>query len=226
MSPSLQLISVSKTFPSGSTERNIYKRLLLPQKRTPRKVIFENLNLSIGSGEVVALVGPNGTGKTTILKLIAGLAFADRGSITIEGKPHYRFDRGRIGVVFSNDMLYSGLTGFQNLEYSAHLFRCENPQHAVNEAIDEWGMRSYIDLTVSGYSAGMRSRLALARGTLHRPTLLLLDEPTVFLDVDGLERLHQNLRRSRATAIVRTHQPDLLATDRVVEIGQLCARDN
>jgi len=221
MPPSVEFISVTKTFASGRTGRNIYTRLFKPPPAAAKRTIFQDLDLRIDGGEAVALVGPNGSGKTTLLKLIAGLAFLDRGSIRIGGQAHDEFDRGRVGLILGADMIYSGLTGYQNLEYSAHLYRCDDPSELIHRAIEQWGIQDYVDSPVGSYSAGMRARLALARGTLHSPSLVLLDEPTVFLDSDGATRLRRYLGESGKTVIVTTHQPDALVVDRFIEMNQL-----
>jgi len=221
MPPSVEFISVTKRFGSGLTGRNIYARLFKPPSVAVMRTIFQDLNLKIDGGETIGLVGPNGSGKTTLLKLIAGLAFVDRGSIRIDGKLHEEFDRGRVGLILGADMIYTGLTGYQNLEYSAHLYRCDDPSEAIQRAIDRWGIQGYVDAPAAGYSAGMRARLALARGTLHSPSLVLLDEPTVYLDSDGADRLRRYLAETGKTVIVTTHQPDALVVDRLIEMNQL-----
>lgn len=221
MAPYVELISVTKTFPAGLTRRNIYTRLFRSPPIAANRALFQNLNLKFEAGETIGLVGPNGSGKTTLLKLIAGLTFADQGSIRIDGEDYEAFDRRRLGLILGNDMIYTGLTGYENLEYSAYLYRCDDPADAIHRAIERWGLKDYVDSPVGNYSSGMRSRLAMARGTLHHPSLLLLDEPTVFLDADGLDRLRRYLSEGQRTVIVTTHQPDAIVTDRLVKMSEL-----
>ncbi len=222
MSDRVSFASVSLSFARASKERNIYKRLVTRAPAT-RKVLFENLNLAIEAGETVALVGPNGSGKTTLLKLAAGIFVPETGEVQIGDELQPQVRREKLGLMLNTQLLYDGLTGYQNLDYTAHLYACQDLSSVIQEAVSFWGMEEYIDASVRSYSAGMKARLALARATLHRPSVLLLDEPTVFLDLDGLTRLKHYLRTSPVTAVITTHQETAFAEvlNRVIPIETL-----
>ncbi len=224
MGNSVTFASVGLSFLRVAQERNIYKRLL-KRRYSGRTTLFENLNLHIASGESVALVGPNGSGKTTILKLVAGILAPQRGQVCVGDEAQPTVQREKVGLMMATQLLYESLTGYQNLEYTGHLYRCADISGAINAAIEYWGLKDYIDAPVKTYSAGMRARLAIARATLHKPSVILLDEPTVFLDSDGLERLKNFIQSTRSTVIVTTHQTELIASelDRVIPMESLRA---
>lgn len=120
--------------------------------------------------------------------------------------------------MLSTQLLYEGLTGYQNLEYSAHLYRIPKPHLRIMATIQHWGLSSFIREEVASYSNGMRALLALARCTLHSPPLLLLDEPTAYLDTHGIDRLRTFLQSSTGTVLITTQQPNTLKdiVDRVL----------
>lgn len=224
MGVSLRFESVCLSFGEVSRERNVYKRLLWPKPKG-RWELFKNLSFELAPGEVVALVGPNGSGKTSILKMASGLLLPESGDILVDQQAQPEIERGLVGLMLTTRMLYEGLTGFQNLEYTAYLYGCEKRAELIQWAIDYWNLGEFIDSPVGKYSAGMRGRLALARATLHQPALLLLDEPSVFLDGANLQRLKDYLENSQATVLLTTHQVEILggAVDRTLSLSELKA---
>lgn len=218
----LRFESVSVSFAATTRERNVYRRLFARGPKT-RNLLFKELSLNIEAGEIIALVGPNGSGKTSLLKIAAGILVPESGKTWVGGKPQPHVERRELGLMLTTRMLYEGLTGHQNLDYSAHLFGCSDPEKSIQRAIHYWGMSEFIDTPVSNYSAGMKARLAMARATLHDPQLLLLDEPSVFLDTEGMDRLKEFLQDTEATVVMTTHQAESLSQqiDRTISMSEI-----
>ena len=181
------------------------------RKRYGRKRILKGVNLSVNQGQVVALLGPNGAGKTTLMRIVAGLAKADRGEILLGGASIKQAGtelRRYIGMVGHAPLLYDNLTGLENLHFFARLYDMQSPDariEAVLRNVDLWLRRR--DL-VRTYSRGMVQRLAIARAILHDPPVLLLDEPDTGLDQDSaemLQRLIQQLGVGQRGILLSTH---------------------
>jgi ABC-2 type transport system ATP-binding protein len=145
-------------------------------------------SLEAPPGTVTMLLGPNGAGKTTALRVVTGALPADSGTVRVFGlDPLVDGEdvRRRCGVVPARPALYDRLTGDDNLRYAARLWEVRDPDTAIRDSAERFGIDDALERRVGGYSTGMRARLALARATLHRPELLLLDEPTAGLDPES-----------------------------------------
>ncbi|GEM89430.1 ABC transporter ATP-binding protein [Oceanithermus desulfurans] len=158
-------------------------------KRFGRQWVLRDLSLAVERGEVVALLGPNGVGKTTLLRVIATLIRPQRGTVRLFGKPARALEaeRGRIALVANPPAFYRHLSGEENLEQSLALAGRPIARAEALEAMARVGLPE--GRAVAAYSSGMRKRLALARTLLARPQLLLLDEPETALDAGGREEL-------------------------------------
>jgi len=170
-------------------------------------------NLTVDLGEVVGLVGPNGSGKTSCLRLALGLERADRGLSRIHGRPvsPTRPPTG-VGVVLEADGCYPWLSGRENLELFAAASGAGGPD-LVDDALVAVGLTPAADRAVRQYSRGMRQRLAFARAALGAPPLFVLDEPTVALDGDATEWLVDLLvahRHDGGAVVVASHDHDFL----------------
>ncbi|MCP3975183.1 MAG: ABC transporter ATP-binding protein [bacterium] len=169
----------------------------------------DDLTIGVPAGSVAVLLGPNGAGKTTTVRLITGSLRPDAGSISVLGlDPGKDGDeiRRRCGVVPPKPALYDRLTGRDNLVYAARIW--DVPQDTIDEAAARFGIDDALHLKVSGYSTGMRTRLALARSVLHDPEVLLLDEPTAGLDPESARAvldLIRELAGTGRTVIMATH---------------------
>jgi ABC-2 type transport system ATP-binding protein len=173
-----------------------------------RRVVLRGVTVSVEKGEVLALTGENGAGKTTLLKLFASLLLPDSGSVTICGDPGGSARaRARVGFASGEERsFYLPLSARENLRFFAALHgldraRCDA---RVSELEESLGLSELLDLRVDRCSSGMRARLGIARAVLHRPAVLLLDEPTKSLDPAHAERLRAALRTwaGEGTAIV------------------------
>ncbi|WP_231121255.1 ABC transporter ATP-binding protein [Motilibacter peucedani] len=171
------------------------------------------LTLGVREGICFGLLGPNGAGKSTTMRLLTAQALADSGEIEVMGLPVPRASkqaRALMGVVPQKDNLDEELTCEQNLEVFAHLYRVPSRERAaaVRRALAIATLTDRADTKVQKLSGGMRRRLLIARGLVHRPSLVLLDEPTVGLDPQVRQELWSLIDRLRSegvTVLMSTH---------------------
>jgi ABC-2 type transport system ATP-binding protein len=182
---------------------------------------LEDLSLVVGRGEVVGLLGPNGAGKTTAVNLACGLLRPSAGEVRLFGDdpagPAGRRVRARLGLVPQDSTLYPELTALEQLRLWAALQRLRRPAgriEAVLRLVELWERRRD---RVSTYSGGMRRRLALARALLHDPDVLLLDEPTLGVDIHGRRVLWDRVGELKAEG-----RSVLLTTNYREEASALC----
>ena len=177
-----------------------------------RRRVLRDLDLAVDAGEAVAVAGPNGAGKTTLLRVLAGLARPERGQVLLAGRPLGRDApevRRAVGLVSHQTLLYDDLTLQENLTFTARLYGCRDPAALARTALEEAGLGSRADDSPRQLSRGLAQRAAIARALLHRPSLLLLDEPFTALDAAASERLRAELRARRAQGlgiVLVTHQ--------------------
>ena len=180
-----------------------------------RRRALNRCTLTFGSGEIVGLLGPNGAGKSTLLALLATLIAPSAGEIRYG--THSAHDAGaelraRLGLLGHDLYLYPELTARENLEFFARLYGLADVRARVGRALDRALLSDRGDDLVSGFSRGMRQRLALERALIHDPRLLLLDEPFTGLDDAAGQALVARLEGLRASGhivVVATHDLDL-----------------
>ena len=185
----------------------------------------DDVSFLVREGEAFGFLGPNGAGKTTtvsllttLLRLTGGTAFVD--GVDVVRKPE--IVRSRIGLVFQESTAEDLLTGLENLRLSASLYGVSraDAQQRIDDLLDRMQLREAARRLVKTYSGGMRRRLELAAGILHRPSILFLDEPTLGLDPQGRAGLWEYVRKIReeygTTIFLTTHYLD--------EADQLCNR--
>jgi ABC-2 type transport system ATP-binding protein len=150
-------------------------------------VAVNNVNLTVSPGEITGLLGPNGAGKSTTIKMLSTLLRPTSGSAQIAGydisKSPYQV-RQQIGVIFQDSTLDNRLTGRENLEFHCMVYKVPRSERVlrIKEMLAIVGLEEAADRLVKTYSGGMKRRLEIARGLLHHPSILFLDEPTVGLD--------------------------------------------
>ncbi len=183
---------------------------------------LKDITLTIDEGEFVGLLGPNGAGKTTLLKIVATLLLPTHGEVRVNGidvVKHPAKVRNLLGVVLSGERtLYWKLTARENLLLFAGLYGLPKKvaRLRAEELLELVGLSGFRDVTVEKFSAGMRKRLAIARSLVHRPSVLLLDEPTAGLDPHGVEDVWKVLRalqEKKATILMATH--NMLEAERI-----------
>jgi len=194
-------------------------------KRYGPVVAVEPLDLAVHAGESIALFGQNGAGKSTLLRLFATLVRPTAGRLRLFGADASSSDaaalRRRIGFLSHQTFLYEHLTGLENLLFYARLYALPDPAGTALESIRAARLELRRDDRVGSYSRGMQQRLAIARALLHRPDVLLLDEPFTGLDPQSCSRLEATLEeehRAGRTCILATHDlgPGLRVADRVL----------
>ena len=189
-----------------------------------------NVSLKIAPGEVLAFLGPNGAGKTTVIKMIAGLIRPDAGKVEIAGRdPHLEPQalQGVGAVLEGNRNLYWRLTPLENLEYFGVLRQMPSKLAKLRgmELLETFGLVNKRNVPVQKLSRGMQQKIAIAVALIHQPHLLLLDEPTLGLDVEAGETVKQLVRQvanSGCAILLTTHQLGVAETlsDRVAIIRE------
>lgn len=166
-------------------------------KKMGSKTLVSDLTLDIPPGQIFGFLGPNGAGKTTTIRMMVGLISITRGDILICGrsiKDHFEEAIANIGAIVENPEMYKFLSGYQNLLQYARMVPGVTKQR-IEEVVELVGLGQRIHDKVKTYSLGMRQRLGVAQALLHRPKLLILDEPTNGLDPQGIRELRDYLRR-------------------------------
>jgi ABC-2 type transport system ATP-binding protein len=183
-------------------------------KRFGSNIVLEHITLDVKRAEIFGLLGPSGAGKTTLVKMIAGIDVASSGYVDVlhERMPQLRITRS-IGYMAQSDALYTDLSAKENLEFFAALYGLKGM--ASKQRIDE--VMTLVNLTpdlnkqVSQYSGGMKRRLSLAIALLHSPEILILDEPTVGIDPvlrQSIWREIELLSQQGTTILITTHVMD------------------
>ncbi|WP_413173064.1 ATP-binding cassette domain-containing protein [Anabaena azotica] len=200
------------------------------QKRYGTVEAVKNVSFQVQPGEIFGLLGPNGAGKTTTLRALCTLTTPDAGKIEVSGisvLDHPKLARQKLGYVAQEVALDKMLTGKELLELQAALYHLPGAviKQRINTILDLLGLQEYADKKTGTYSGGLRKRLDLAAGLLHSPDVLVLDEPTVGLDIETRFVVWEFLRKLRAagtTVVITSHyleEIDALA-DRVAIIDR------
>jgi ABC-2 type transport system ATP-binding protein len=179
--------------------------------------VLDGVSFQVGAGEVFGVLGPNGAGKSTLFALLTGLLRPEAGELRLDGaaiRPGARALRARLGVVFQEPSLDLKLTARENLLLGAALFRVPAAlaRDRAAQLLAVAGLADRAGEPVRKLSGGMRRRLELARALMHRPSILILDEPTTGLDAASFAQAWEALltlrREEGLTLLVTTHRPD------------------
>jgi ABC-2 type transport system ATP-binding protein len=193
-------------------------------KRFAEVEAVSDLSFIVHQGELFGYLGPNGAGKTTTINMLTGLARPDSGRISIGGidcTSNPRAAQHLVGVVPDESNLYPELTGFNNLCFCAALYgmRKAERQARARELLDTFDLTHAADRKFASYSKGMKRKLTIAAGIIHKPPILFLDEPTTGIDVASARKLRQliNILHQSGTTI-------FLTTHYIEEAERLCDR--
>src|SRR5689334_884634 len=210
----------------ASDLRRVYKTHTGTIRRRVKEIeAVKGVSFEIQKGELFGLLGPNGAGKTTTIKMLITLLIPTSGSAHVLGLDvvkNPREVRKRIGYVFGGERgLYERLSGLDNLRYFAELYAVppRNQKRRIAELLDLVGLTGREGERVEGYSRGMRQRLHIARGILHDPEVVFLDEPTIGVDPVGAREL-----RAMIAGLVEAGKTVLLTTHYMFEADSLCDR--
>ena len=183
-------------------------------KRFGPRTVVDHVSMTVAEGEIVGFLGPNGSGKTTTIRLMCGLLTPDEGEGTVLGydllTQSLRIKR-EVGYMTQRFSFYEDLTIAENLEFVARLYQLKPVNEHVSRTLDELGLTSRRDQLAGTLSGGWKQRVALAACIMHRPKLLLLDEPTAGVDPkarrDFWDEIHR-LASQGLTVLVSTHYMD------------------
>jgi len=193
----IYLSDVSKIFPTPFRRRRV--------------VALQHLNLEIARGEIYGLLGPNGSGKSTTLKIILGLIQPTRGSVRVFGRDNSIVAvRRDIGFLPENAYFHKFLTGTETLRFHARLsaLGSRESKSRIAELLETVGLTRAADARLSTYSKGMLQRIGLAQALIHRPKILVLDEPTAAVDPAGsrdIQNLIASLKKTGTTILLSSH---------------------
>ncbi len=201
-------------------------------------IAVNRVNLEIKDGEVFGLLGPNGAGKTTLIHILATILPPTKGMAKVAGAD-IREDPGgvrrEIGIVFQEPSLDNRLTGRENLDFHGRMYNMTKDQRSerIKKVLEIVGLRDRADVLVQNYSGGMKRRLEMARGLMHRPKILFLDEPTLGLDPQTRRVIWEHIRVlnevEKVTIILTTHyieEADYLCNRvAIIDYGKIVALD-
>lgn len=185
-----------------------------------KKQIIKDLSLEIYEGDILGFIGPNGSGKTTTIKMILGLQSINKGKVTING---YDIEKdfvkaiSKVGSIVENPDMYMYLSGKKNLELIARMYKGVTKKR-IAEVIKLVKLENRIKDKVSKYSLGMRQRLGIAGALLNNPNILILDEPTNGLDPEGIKEL-RNILKDLA---VKENKAILISSHNLAELESFC----
>ena len=183
-------------------------------KRIRRNLILDNVSLEMESGKIYGLQGPNGSGKTMLMRLLCGLIKANKGKVLIDGKEIGKdidFPES-VGLLIENPAFWGNYTGLKNLELLAELQKRIDTEQ-IRETISDVGLDPDDKRHFSKYSLGMKQRLGIAAAIMEKPEIILLDEPTNALDERGVAEICDLIRREKergALIVIACHDADIL----------------
>jgi len=214
--PVIQVDELARTFRTG---RGLFRR-------SGKEIeAVKGVSFAVERGELFGLLGPNGAGKTTTIKMLITLLLPTYGQARVLGHDvvkQARDVRRKVGYVFGGDRgLYERLSGLDNLRYFAELYGVapRESKQRIGELLELVGLTGREKERVEGYSRGMRQRLHIARGLLHRPEVLFLDEPSIGIDPVGARELRATVKH-----LVDAGTTVLLTTHYMFEADELCDR--
>jgi len=212
----LSVENVSKVYPARSSAWF--------RPKQPGTQALSDISFSVRPGEMLGLLGPNGAGKTTLLRIITTLLYPTSGRVLLRGRDVFHTPRRDMGMVTCDERsFYWRLTGRQNLEFFSVLFGlpARQARQRIDDLLQALGMTEAAERPYQSYSSGMKQKLAIARGLMSDPGLVLYDEPTRSLDPLSAQNIRSWIMSNRQNT---QGQVQLLATNQLLEAEQLCDR--
>ncbi|NVM35981.1 MAG: ABC transporter ATP-binding protein [Candidatus Lokiarchaeota archaeon] len=179
---------------------------------------LDNINFTIQKGEVFGLLGPNGAGKTTLISILTTLIQPTRGYALIDGIDIVKYPKlikPKIALMLDFKLLYNRITAYANLKFICKMYRISNYKDKINQIVKDFGMEKWLNQYVSNFSMGMKMKLALCRTLLLERDILLLDEPTLSLDVQSKSFIIDKLKDSNSTIFLTSH--DMSVVERLCD---------
>ncbi|NYE05448.1 ABC-2 type transport system ATP-binding protein [Bacillus niacini] len=183
---------------------------------------IQNIDLTIYQGEIVGILGPNGAGKTTLLKCLTGLTSPDRGKVELFGidiQSNYKEAIGPVGALIGPAVAYEKMSPYINLKMISRLYSGITDTD-IDMVLQQTGLTPFKDEKISSFSMGMKQRFGIASALISKPRLIVLDEPTNGLDIDGLLLLRKTIqeisKHSGVTFVISSHH--------ISELEKLCNR--
>jgi len=200
------------------------KNYKLKGKKTEVNAL-NNINISIKEGEIFGLLGPNGAGKTTLIKILTTLIQPTSGDAIIDGfnvVQNPKKVKPLIGLMLGNEMLYYRITGYDNLKFFCKIYKVPNYKGKIYDIVKEFGLEKWLNQYVGSYSNGMKLKLALCRTLLLDRKILILDEPTLGLDVKSIIDIIKKLKSINKTIFLTSHDMNVVEklADRIAFINK------
>ncbi|HCU80481.1 MAG TPA: hypothetical protein DGN60_04880, partial [Chloroflexi bacterium] len=202
----------------------------------PEVEAVKQVTLNVRAGEVYGFLGPNGAGKSTTMAMLLGLIKPTSGELSLFGtslQDDYFAIKNAIGVVGENPYFFDEMTAWEFLSFHADIFMVEGKENRINELMETVGLRQYANIRPSEYSRGMRQKLSFVRALLHKPDLLMLDEPVSGLDPHGIRQIRgliEEQKKSGTTIFISSHILSEIerTADRIAIMhkGKLLVEDN
>ncbi|WAA12004.1 ABC transporter ATP-binding protein [Fervidibacillus halotolerans] len=202
--------------------KDVALQLINLKKTINKKEIIKGISLQVNQGEVYGLIGPNGAGKTTTIRMIVGLMNMTDGDIKILGQSirlNFSDSIRNVGAIVENPEFYPFMTGMQNLKHFAKMYD-HLSEERIKEVVSLLGLEKVIHQKVKTYSLGMRQRLGIAQAILHKPKVLILDEPTNGLDPAGIREIREYIRKLAD----EEHVAVIISSHLLSEIELICDR--
>ncbi len=205
-------------------------------KTYPEVEAVKSVTLNVREGEVYGFLGPNGAGKSTTMAMLLGLVKPTSGELSLFGtslENNYFAIKNATGVVGENPYFFDEMTAWEFLSFHADIFMIESKENRINELMENVGLRQYANIRPSEYSRGMRQKLSFVRALLHKPDLLMLDEPVSGLDPHGIRQIRgliEEQKKSGTTIFISSHILSEIerTADRIAIMhkGKLLVEDN
>jgi ABC-2 type transport system ATP-binding protein len=183
---------------------------------------IQNIDLTINQGEIIGILGPNGAGKTTLLKCLTGLASPDRGKVELFGvdlQSNYKEAIAPVGALIGPAVAYEKMSPYKNLKMISRLYSGISDSD-IEMVLQLTGLTPYKNEKIASFSMGMKQRFGIASSLISKPRLIVLDEPTNGLDIDGLLLLRKTIqevsKHSGVTFVISSHH--------ISELEKLCNR--